>query len=271
MNITRKLKQAVIGAVRSCEPLMTQAFSVAEKGSASDLVTSADRAVQERLRVLLGEILPQAGFLGEESPDRVQSELFWLVDPIDGTSNFVHGMRMSAISVALVQDGEAVLGVVYDPYAQEVFSACKGQGAFCNGERIHVSARDFSHALLYTAFSVYRKEFAPVCEQVLSDIFLRIDDFRRLGSAALELCHLAAGRGELYFELRLFPWDWSAAAVILREGGGVIGTIDGERLYHDRPSLVIAANNAANFSELRLPAAFRRCRMSDEAPVLHTA
>lgn len=251
MIISKELSNAVIGAVRSCQPLMMQPFSVAEKGSASDLVTSADRAVQERLRVLLGEILPQAGFLGEESHDRVQGGLFWLVDPIDGTSNFVHGMHMSAISVALIQGGEELLGVVYDPYAQEVFSACKGHGAFCNGERIRVSARDFSHALFYTAFSVYRKQYASVCEQILSDVFLRIDDFRRLGSAALELCHLAAGRGELYFELRLFPWDWSAAAVILREAGGVIGTIDGECLHHDRPSLVIAANNTENFSELR--------------------
>ena len=123
--------------------------------------------------------------------------------------------------------------------------------AYRNGTRLCVSDRDFSRALFFTAFSVYEKKFAHACQSVLADVYAQCDDFRRLGTAALELCCLAGGQGELYFEMRLFPWDWAAAAVILREAGGVIGTIDGETLRHDRPSLVLAANSEENFSKLK--------------------
>ena len=160
MEISINLAEKVASAVRSCKPLMMQKFSVSEKGSASNLVTTADTAVQERLRALLGKILPQAGFLGEESPEYTQGELYWVVDPIDGTTNFVRGMRLSVISVALVNNNEEVLGVVYHPYSEELFSAVKGQGAFLNGKRIRVSERDFSHSLFFTAFSVYKKQYA---------------------------------------------------------------------------------------------------------------
>lgn len=252
MHITEGFVRQVIAAVKSCKKIMTEPFTVSEKGGVSNLVTTADTSVQARLKMLLSEILPQAGFLGEESKDALTNDaLFWVVDPIDGTSNFARGMRLSVISVALVEDGEEIFGVIYHPYSEELFWAAKGQGAYLNGERLHVSSRDFSRALLFTAFSVYKKEYAGLCESVLHDLFCGIDDFRRLGTAALELSYLAAGRAELYFELRLFPWDWAAAAVIIREAGGVIGTIDGEYLRHDAPSLVLAANNRENFDKLK--------------------
>lgn len=252
MQITEVFVRQVIETVRSCKPLMMKAFTVAEKESVSDLVTTADTAVQARLKAQFAEILPQAWFLGEESTEKCASlPLFWVVDPIDGTSNFARGMGLSAISVALVENGEEIFGVVYHPYAEDVFWAAKGRGAYRNDARLRVSSRDFRHALLFTAFSVYKKQYAAPCEAVLRDLFPQIDDFRRLGTAALELCFLAAGRAELYFELRLFPWDWSAAAVILREAGGVIGTIDGETLRHDAPSLVLAANSEENFTRLK--------------------
>ena len=177
--------------------------------------------------------------------------LYWVVDPIDGTSDFARGMRLSAISVGLVENEEEIFGVVYCPYTEEVFHAAKGQGAYCNQERIHVSQRDFRHALLFTAFSVYEKRFAPQCEKVLFELYPDLDDFRRLGTASLELCYLAAGRGELYFELRLFPWDWTAAAVIIREAGGCIGSIDSASLCHNAPTLVVAANHQENFLRLK--------------------
>ncbi len=252
MQITGEFIQKVCGAVKACKPIMMGEFTVAEKGTVSNLVTTADTSVQAHLKELLAQILPQAGFLGEESPaNAALGALYWVVDPIDGTSNFARGMRLSVISVALVEDEEEVFGMVYSPYSEEVFYAAKGQGAYLNGSRIGVSERDFRHALIFTAFSVYEKKYAPLCENVLRELYPELDDFRRLGTAALELCYLAAGRGELYFELRLFPWDWAAAAVILREAGGVIGTIDSARLRHNAPSLVLAANNAANFDRLR--------------------
>lgn len=251
MQSMQEILEKTIVAVRSCKRLMLGQFSVSEKDGVSNLVTSADVAVQEHLRQSLREILPQAGFLGEESPEYRQGGLYWVVDPIDGTSNFVRGMRLSVVSVALVKEGEELLGVVYQPYSGELFCAIKGCGACLNGERIRVSDRDFAHSLFFTAFSVYQKKYAPQCLEVMKNIYGQCDDFRRLGTAALELCFLAAGRGELYFELRLFPWDWAAAAVILREAGGFIGTIDGASLRHDMPSLVIAANSEENFARLK--------------------
>lgn len=252
MEITKAFEESVVEAVRSCKSIMMRAFTVKEKGNSSNLVTSADTAVQEKLKGLLGKILPQAGFLGEEAPaDAKLGALYWVVDPIDGTSDFARGMRLSAISVGLVEDEEEIFGVVYCPYTEEVFHAAKGQGAYCNQERIHVSQRDFRHALLFTAFSVYEKRFAPQCEKVLFELYPDLDDFRRLGTASLELCYLAAGRGELYFELRLFPWDWTAAAVIIREAGGCIGSIDSASLLHNAPTLVVAANNQENFLRLK--------------------
>ena len=252
MEITKAFEESVIEAVRSCKSIMMRAFTVKEKGNSSNLVTSADTAVQEKLKELLGKILPQAGFLGEEAPaDAKLGALYWVVDPIDGTSNFVRDMRLSAFSVALVENGEEVLGVVYNPFTDDLFWAAKGKGAYWNGKPLAVSRRDLGHAVIFTAFSVYEKKFAPQCMEVLRRLYPVCDDFRRLGAASLELCYLAAGRAELYFEMRLFPWDWAAAAVILREAGGVIGTIPGERLLHDAPCLVLAANHAENFRVLQ--------------------
>lgn len=251
MQITKTLLQQVIAIVRACKPIMTGTFTVAEKGSASNLVTTADTCVQATLKDKLGELLPQAAFLGEESDEGGNEALMWVVDPIDGTSNFVRGMRLSAISVALVEAGEEVLGVVYNPFTEDLFSAVKGQGAYLNGTRLCVSDRDLAHSGFFTAFSVYEKQFAPQCMEVLRRLYPRIDDFRRIGTASLELCYLAAGRAELYFEIRLFPWDWSAAAVILREAGGVIGTVPSERLRHDSPVILLAANSEENFRILQ--------------------
>ena len=164
-----------------------------------------------------------------------------------------HGEQVRVVELerSLPEDEEEIFGVVYNPYAEELFCAAKGQGAYLNGERIHVSERDFSHSLIFTAFSLYQKAYAPLCESALAELYPKCDDFRRLGSAALELCALAAGRGELYFEIPIFPWDWAAAAVIIREAGGTIGTIDGERLRHDAPVLLLAANSDENFRTLK--------------------
>ena len=116
MEITREFAESVIAAVKSCKSIMMDSFTVSEKDGASNLVTTADTSVQSRLRTLLGEILPQAGFLGEESPDvTALGNIYWVVDPIDGTSNFARGMRLSAISVGLVEDEEEIFGVVYNP------------------------------------------------------------------------------------------------------------------------------------------------------------
>ena len=244
------LLEKVIEAVKSCKSIAEAPFSVSEKGSLSNIVTSADKAVEEFLYRRLLEILPEAGFLGEEGDVCQGKRYLFVVDPIDGTANFARGTGCSAISVGLRKDGEPFLGVVYNPFTQELYYAQAGRGAYKNGKRIFVSSRDFAHGLYYTALSTYRKEYSGLCMDILAQVFSQCDDFRREGSAALELCRLAAGCGELYFEMRLFPWDVCAGEVILKEAGGCFAALYTQGLKLDQPFPVVAANSPENMEKL---------------------
>lgn len=245
-----KLLDDVIEAVLSCREIMLSPFSVDTKGSVSNMVTSADKAVEERLKKELLKIIPDAAFLGEESDFSKGNEYMFVVDPIDGTANFVRGYKASAISVGLTKNGKDCLGVVYNPFADELYYAEVGKGAFLNGKPIKVSNRDFEHGLYYTAFSLYRKEFADSCMNILKEVYDKCDDFRREGSAAVELCRLASGKAELYFEIRIFPWDSCAGEIILREAGGVSQRLYVENCDVAHPFPIVAANNMENFEKL---------------------
>lgn len=244
------LLNRVIDAVLSCREIMLSPFTVYQKDGISNIVTTADRAVEEHLREALLNILPDAAFLGEEG-DNTDGQIYrFVVDPIDGTANFARGMNASAVSVGITKNGEGYLGVVYNPFTDELYYAQAGEGAFFNGTPIHVSDRDFAHSLYYTAFSLYRKEFADTCMNILRDVYAECDDFRREGSAALELCRLAAGKAELYFEIRIFSWDSCAAEVILREAGGISRHLYSESFGIAHPFPLIAANNNENLNKL---------------------
>ena len=236
-------------------------YSITEKeGESYNIVTSADLAVQEFLQKNLMALVPDSGFMGEEEGQRDNgTRLCWVVDPIDGTTNFARGMQQSGISVAFRVDGEYVLGVVYNPDLDDMFWAVKGKGAYLNGKRLSVSKKDFEHSVICTALCLYRKNYADICANVLKETFLKCADFRRFGVASLEICYVAAGRADLFFEFRLYPWDIAAAAVILREAGGVIGTLDWNDMSNvkvttdlapDAPSAIIAANNVENFKKV---------------------
>ncbi|MBO4393186.1 MAG: inositol monophosphatase [Spirochaetales bacterium] len=236
-------------------------YSITEKeGESYNIVTSADLAVQEFLQKNLMALVPDSGFMGEEEGQRDNgTRLCWVVDPIDGTTNFARGMQQSGISVAFRVDGEYVLGVVYNPDLDDMFWAVKGKGAYLNGKRLSVSKKDFEHSVICTALCLYRKNYADICANVLKETFLKCADFRRFGVASLEICYVAAGRADLFFEFRLYPWDIAAAAVILREAGGVIGTLDWNDMRNvkvttdlapDAPSAIIAANNVENFKKV---------------------
>lgn len=252
-----KIKQAVVDAAR----ILDRPFAVTEKNGASNLVTTADVALENRLRESLKEILPEAEFLGEEGHCITDSRLFFVVDPIDGTANFTRGMNMSAISVGLVRDGEAVIGVIYDPYRNELFCAEQGEGAYLNGKRIYVSDRDLSHSVIFTALSLYRREYAPACVRILERVYSRCDDFRRLGSAVLELAYLCCGRGELYFEARVYPWDVCAALCILIEAGGYFASPHFERIDFTHPFSIVCANSPESLEMLL-------CVVREEMPEL---
>ncbi|MCC8175153.1 MAG: inositol monophosphatase [Bacteroidales bacterium] len=242
-----KLQEIVSGA----SALMNVAFDVKSKGGYENIVTSADVNVQNFLRQRLSEELPGSGFLCEEE-DRhdLNHEYVWIIDPIDGTANFARGIDQCAICVGLKDRAGMLMSGVYLPRTDEMFTAERGKGAYRNGEPIHVSGRPFANGILCTALPVYHKEHAPECAAAILDVFNQCNDLRRFGAAAPELCYLAMGRVDLYFEYLLSPWDFAAASLILQEAGGIITTLKGQPTDPLSPSGILAANTRKNLQRL---------------------
>lgn len=244
------LMQGLQRAVREAAALaMKLDFSVEEKNNdAANLVTSSDLAVQKHLCASLSRLLPGSGFLCEEEDlSDTEKEYVWIIDPIDGTTNYARGLGIFAISVALVKNGEALLATVYDPSRDEMFSAVRGCGAFCNGKPIQTAKKPFASSLLCSALCIYQKEFAEICMNIIMDLYPRISDLRRTGSCALELCYLACGRCDLFFEIRVCPWDYAAACLILEEAGGVLRGVGGKTLHFDMTEPLIGAGNPEHY------------------------
>lgn len=203
--------------------------NIRRKASVKDLVTETDLAVEALLRASLSAILPEAGFLGEEgSADLGLAGLKWVVDPVDGTTNFAHGLPFVATSVALCQDGAPVLGLVNLPLLGELFSAARGRGAWKNGERTRVSDTDsLIEALVATGFP-YRIE--PHADAILRQLALALPatrGVRRAGAAALDLAFVACGRYDGFFEFALNAWDTAAGVLLIEEAGGRVGRMAG--------------------------------------------
>ena len=244
-QITRIVREAA-------ELMKPENIEIEQKGNESNYVTTADVNVQTFLKEKLMALLPESAFVGEEGDEETASaEYVWVVDPIDGTSNFIRDLGLSAISVGLLKNRKPYIGVVYQPYRDEMYCAEVGKGAFMNGRRIHVSDRDFKHSHLCSAMSLYNKDYAAPCFRIIERVYHESDDLRRLGSASVELVYLAAGRVELYFEIRLFPWDVAGAIPIITEAGGYVELMFEEELPLDRPVAVLAANTAENLERLK--------------------
>ncbi len=226
----------MIAIVRQAGEIILSAKDVAsqthEKTSAADLVTEYDLAVEHFLKEKLPPLVPGAIFFGEEEAENADPSRGWafIVDPIDGTTNFVRDLRQSAISVALAKDGAVEYGVVYDPFRNEVFSARRGGGAFRNGQPIHVSSRPLSEGVFGMGTAIYRREYLEPTMRLTEQLFRRSCDFRRMGAAALDLCNVACGRTELFFEYSLCPWDYAAGSLLVTEAGGMACTLEGAPL-----------------------------------------
>lgn len=226
-------------------------FIVSEKGGVANVVTTADLNVQRYLCKKLKELLPQAGFYCEEDNlHDTESEYVWVVDPIDGTMNYTRGIPQCAISVGLIRNNEPIVGVVHNPFQKDTFSAALGDGATKNGKPIHVSSCTFERSLLFTAMSVYKKELAPICNEIIAEAYAQCSDVRRFGTCALELCYIAEGKADLFFEMRVFPWDYAGAYLVLKEAGGVLKGFDGETLAFDKATPLVGANNMENYEKL---------------------
>lgn len=219
-----------------------------EKGVA-DYVTEVDFAVQQFIRRRLEELYPEVQFLSEEkSNEEIDKDgLVWVLDPVDGTTNLIHDYRASVISLALMQKGSVVLGMIYNPYTDELFSAQKGKGSYCNGQKIEVSgAETMEKCLISIGTSPYYKEMAEKNFKVFQAIFKDCQDIRRSGSAALDLAYVACERIEAYFERNLKIWDYAAGMLLVRESGGQVTDYRGNDADTEMISNITAANPKIN-------------------------
>lgn len=216
-----------------------------EKGDSHNLVTEADLEAEQKICAALHKVLPEAVFLREEgeSTGTVDSEEVWIVDPLDGTNNFAHGIPQFCVSIALVIQGQFQLGVIYDPNRDELFSAYREHGAWLNGKPICVSTRGtLQESVVCTGFYYDRGELVRRTLASIERLFsANVRGIRRLGSAALDLCWVACGRLDGYFEYQLGPWDYAAGVLIVQEAGGECTARDGQPMTTGAGN-VIASN-----------------------------
>ena len=241
-----------------------------DKKGEIDLVTEVDLAAERMFRALIAERFPDHAVLAEElgAPgERGTADYCWVFDPLDGTTNYAHGLPVFSASLALERHGELVLGAVYDPTRKELFTAERGGGAFLNGAPLRVSSAErLLDALLVTGFPY--DVHATVDEIVgLFGAFIgRAQAVRRLGSAALDLCYVAAGRMDGFWERRLKPWDMAAGGLIVEEAGGLVTGMDG-RPFNCRAGHVVASNARIHADMLQVVAKFEadRTRRADRS------
>ncbi|MGY3054391.1 myo-inositol-1(or 4)-monophosphatase [Pedobacter sp. UYEF25] len=216
----------------------------------NDMVSYVDKAAEEKLVNNLDKLIPNAGFLTEEKTiNRAGKNFTWIIDPLDGTTNFIHGIPTYAVSVALYQDGEAVLGVVYELNRGEMFYAYKGGGAFLNKKEIRVSANpDLKSSLLATGFPYYEFDKLPQYMQLLNEMMQKTHGLRRIGSAATDLVYVACGRFEAYFEFNIQAWDIAAGCFIVQQAGGEVLDFAGGNSFLEKRQVI--ATNRKITSEL---------------------
>ncbi len=220
--------------------------TISSKEGHANFVTDLDQRVQDELEHALLQLLPGAHFIGEEKEnDGLTDAPTWIVDPIDGTTNLIHDYRMSAVSIALCEGRKPILGLIWQPFTQELFYAEKGKGAFLNDTPIHVSDTPYAQALVAVGTAPYNEELRET-GMALAEAFLRdCADIRRTGSAALDLAYLACGRIDAFYELLLKPWDYAAGSLIVQEAGGIIRMpLLEDGLDYGRTTAIVAATSA---------------------------
>ena len=238
----------IIAAAKECGQVMLAAdrsnIGIKDKAGKANFVTTYDCKIQEMLQMKLAQILPEAEFFGEEEDCQIDrnAEYIFVVDPIDGTTNFIKDYHMSCISIGLLRNGKRYLGVVHNPYLDETFHAISGEGAYMNGNMIHVSDDSLENSIVLFGSSPYNIELAKASFELAYEYFQKCLDIRRSGSAALDLCAIASGRAEIYFELILSPWDFAAGALIVEEAGGMVMTVEGGELLCLEKSSILARN-----------------------------
>jgi len=200
---------------------------------AKDFVTQVDHAAEEAIIDIVRKAYPEHGFLAEESgAAKADAEVVWIIDPLDGTTNFIHGFPQYCVSIGIQHRGAMAHAVVYDPTRNELFTASKGRGAFLNDRRMRVSAlASFGDALVGTGFPFKEVTRVQLYTRQLETMMKTCAGVRRAGAAALDLAYVACGRLDAFWELGLSPWDMAAGALLIQESGGLVADLSGEQGY----------------------------------------
>lgn len=238
--------QYIIALLKRTKPFVENrelAGNIKVKGPA-DYVTKVDTDIQNFLAEELGRLAPEIQFLGEEEGlHEMSGDTYWILDPIDGTTNLIHDYQHSVVSLGLYDKGEITLGVIYDPYRDDVYYAQKGKGSFLNGNPIHVSdAAALDETIISIGTSPYDRELAEENFKRIQRVFDKSQDIRRTGTAALDLAYVACGRTGGFFEPRLSPWDFAAGMLLVTEAGGRVTNFAGEPLNLLKRGGVVATN-----------------------------
>jgi len=233
LNVAVKAARAA-GSIINRAALDVERLQVTAKG-VNDFVTEVDQAAEQAVIEILLTAYPGHGILAEESGRQhgaLHSEYLWIIDPLDGTTNFIHGLPVYAVSIALAFRGKVEQAVVYDPSRNDLFFASKGRGAFLNDRRLRVSKRiRMAEALIGTGFPFRKGDNLKRYVQMMEQVMTQCAGLRRPGAAALDLCYVAAGWYDGFFETGLSPWDVAAGSLMITEAGGLIGNFTGESDY----------------------------------------
>ena len=217
--------------------------------AANDYVSEVDRAAEDAIVRVLQEAYPSHAILAEESGASGKSEFQWIIDPLDGTTNFLHGFPQYAVSIALTQKGVLSQAVIYDPVHNDLFTASRGRGAYLNDKRLRISKRiNLQKSLIGTGFPF--REFSQIDAYLamFRDLTQKTAGLRRAGSAALDLAYVAAGRLDGFWEFGLSPWDMAAGSLLITEAGGLVGDLEGNGGFLESGNIV--AGNPKIFSQL---------------------
>lgn len=210
-----------------------------ENKARNDWVSDVDRMAEEAIIRVIKRAFPHHGILAEESGNQNGNEYLWIIDPLDGTTNFLHGFPQYAVSIALQNRDTIEQAVVYDPYKQELFTASKGSGAALNGRRIRVTGlRSLDGALLGTGIPFREEQDLDLYLKTMKAVLPGTAGVRRAGSAALDLAYVAAGRMDGFWEFSLHPWDMAAGILLIREAGGIVSDFDGQANYMKNGNII---------------------------------
>jgi myo-inositol-1(or 4)-monophosphatase len=243
------LETAVSAARRAGKIMLDNLSSLSrddiDKKQASDYVTRVDRDAEDAIVSSLKNEFPDHTIQAEESgEDTAKREYKWIIDPLDGTTNYIHGYPQFSVSIGLESGGDMIVGVVFDPLREELFTGVKNEGAFLNGKPLRVSpVIMMNESLLSTGFPFRSKEMIDRYLELFRALFYEVSDLRRAGSAALDLAYLACGRCDGFFEIGLSPWDIAAGSLLIHEAGGIVSDFAGGTDYM-RTGNVIAGNPA---------------------------